>query len=140
MYFRLIYCSKPTATVTLPMVQDIVAKAQAFNNANRITGALFFNHEHFLQCLEGDRTTINKLYHERIAKDPRHSDICLLAAEETTEFYFTDWSMALITQTSTFKNLFVKYSGMTKFSPTTIASSDVLDFFLEARAALRNKS
>ena len=46
----------------------------------------------FIQVLEGDNEVVTSTY-ERIAKDPRHAKILLIAKFELDERTFTDWEM-----------------------------------------------
>jgi hypothetical protein len=47
----------------------------------------------FIQVLEGERSTVNRLYNT-IIKDKRHHDVELVAIEEIDARKFPNWSMA----------------------------------------------
>ncbi len=60
----------------------ILRKSKANNPALGITGVLCFSEGIFLQVLEGGRSAVNRLYN-RIAADPRHTDVELLATRRS---------------------------------------------------------
>ncbi|MEK0272692.1 BLUF domain-containing protein, partial [Vibrio vulnificus] len=60
-----------------------------------ITGILFFNSQHFLQCLEGERNTVNQVYRS-IINDSRHHNVVILDYSEIDSRDFHDWTMGYI--------------------------------------------
>ena len=74
-------------------VNQIVAIARDVNPRIAVTGALIFTGANFAQVLEGPMDTIAKLF-ASIARDPRHSQIIVVARYPIAERRFTDWSMA----------------------------------------------
>lgn len=74
-------------------VDRIVAAARARNAANGVTGLLLHDRRHFLQFLEGPRGAIADAL-LRIAADPRHVDLTILACEAMEARLFTSWSLA----------------------------------------------
>ena len=58
-----------------------------------VTGALSLSNGIFLQCLEGERSAVNALYHH-ILKDKRHNKPEVLALEEITQRQFDPVSIA----------------------------------------------
>lgn len=113
---RLIYASRPITETTPDMVKQIIHSAQKNNPALGLTGILCFNSDYFLQCLEGDRKSVNQLY-TRILNDERHTDTALLCYEEIYKRDFSEWSMGYVPYTKTFKPLVLKYSGSEEFNP-----------------------
>ena len=59
---RLIYTSVPTHDFSPDDISGILETARHNNREHSITGLLYFNHRYFLQCLEGSRSNINKIY------------------------------------------------------------------------------
>ena len=89
MLVRLMYASRPVPTVDQDELVAILRKSKANNPGLGITGVLCLclNERIFMQVLEGGRTAVNRLY-QRIATDPRHTDVELLSYEEIGERRF----------------------------------------------------
>lgn len=92
----LLYTSRSSfdgdATVQL---REIVAKAKRYNLSNGITGALAFTGNTFAQVLEGPEPAVRGLM-QRIAVDPRHRDVQVLASGPVEVRRFPNWGMALV--------------------------------------------
>lgn len=91
----LVYLSRSTEqpSVANGCVEQIVATARARNPSLGLTGALLFTGEHFAQVLEGPTASIDRLM-ARIAKDPRHDQLMVVARQPIAERRFGQWSMA----------------------------------------------
>lgn len=74
-------------------IDRILQIAQVRNAAAGVTGALMFNERKFTQVLEGDESAVRDIMHS-IERDPRHSDIVILATGAVPHRSFTSWSMA----------------------------------------------
>ncbi len=92
---QLLYCSNAELPVNLDVVRKIASTSAAKNEAASITGILAFDHETYIQALEGPRDVVNNLY-LRIARDPRHADLTIISYEEIEEREFGKWSMGFI--------------------------------------------
>ena len=135
MMIRLTYASR--ATNLGPMdIKDILASSRRNNQQLGVTGALCLSGGIFLQCLEGDRTVVNTLYH-RLLKDPRHRDTQIIGYEEIVKRMFTGWNMGLIPSTDENMAMFLKYSTLATFDPFTMTSAGLKEFFEETLAAAR---
>lgn len=90
-----LYVSRSTLSprTAAPTVEQIVAGSRARNAALGLTGALLFTGEYFAQVLEGEAASVDALMH-RIARDPRHEQIIIVAREPIAIRRFIDWSMA----------------------------------------------
>ena len=78
---RLVYCSRHAITAPDEFerhVRAILAAGRRNNLANGITGALLASGGGFAQTLEGARGVVERSF-QRIASDPRHTDVSLLA-------------------------------------------------------------
>jgi hypothetical protein len=95
MLIRLIYVSKAVGPQTDTLTESILRKAHAWNTQNDITGVLCEGQGVFLQALEGERVKVTRLY-ERIAADPRHTDLELIHCESITQRRYGAWSMARV--------------------------------------------
>ena len=56
------------------------------------TGLLLYKRGEFMQALEGEERSVEKMY-SQIEKDSRHRDCSILRWEVLTERRFPDWSM-----------------------------------------------
>ncbi len=97
--YRLVYYSrseiKGGAETFAKEVAGILAASRRNNASAGITGALMFSDGSFGQVLEGPRRGIETTF-ERIQRDPRHSEVSLLAFEPVSLTAFADWSMGYI--------------------------------------------
>ena len=129
MLIRLIYASR--ARQLGPMdVKDILERSRRNNAAAGVTGALCLSSGIFLQCLEGDRTVVNALYH-RILKDPRHQDPAILDFQEIVHRNFGTWSMGLVNAVAENQALFLKYASGPQFDPYQMRPDTLRAFFAE---------
>jgi hypothetical protein len=132
---RIIYTSSATEEFKPSDIESILSKALKNNAQIEITGMLCFSRNHFLQCLEGSRTEVNKMYH-KILNDKRHSNIILLEYNEISEREFTNWSMAYLPESSLTAPINLKYSGSSLFSPYQMSGQSAHKMMLEFRDSL----
>ena len=74
-------------------VEAIVSTARARNPGLGLTGALLFTGEYFAQVLEGMVASVGQLM-ARVAQDPRHNMVMVVAREPIVARRFANWSMA----------------------------------------------
>ena len=90
---RLIYVSRAVDRETLSgEIAGIVAKSSAKNRALAVTGVLLAYDGWFVQALEGSYATLKPLF-DRIAADPRHTDVDLKMVEAAYARLFSRWGM-----------------------------------------------
>ncbi len=92
---RLAYVSRATAASRAEAedhLADILAVARRHNEEVGLTGALLHSRRWFAQVLEGEPGALEVLY-ARIARDPRHRDVTLLALHPAARRAFPGWSM-----------------------------------------------
>ncbi|MBX2850820.1 MAG: BLUF domain-containing protein [Phycisphaeraceae bacterium] len=88
----LIYTSKATTPVTMESLKQMAHQA-ALNNAQQsITGLLLYGSGHYLQVLEGNPTSLKRLY-DRISKDTRHMSCDVLYEHKRVVKLFPKWNM-----------------------------------------------
>ena len=93
MVYELTYCSLAKASITAEEILAILESAGRNNKKNEISGCLlYYNHE-FLQILEGEEKMV-KAVQRKIARDPRHSNVRILAQGGKEERTFDHWTMA----------------------------------------------
>ena len=107
----------------------ILECATVNNPEFEITGELIFGDDYFLQCLEGGREEINKLYF-KIQQDPRHESVMILSYEEVTKREFSDWSMKMVMLTERNRSLIQKYSATSKFDPFKMKAKSALQLLI----------
>ena len=130
MLVRLMYASRATETVRPETLNAILKKSTQNNPVSGITGVLCFSGEVFLQVLEGGRLPVSKLYN-RIAQDPRHSDVALLSYEEIEERSFAGWSMGQVNMGRLNPALLLKYSEAAVFDPYAVSGKVSMALFNE---------
>ena len=91
---QIVYLSKPTVTMSISEVRDLLVKSRVNNHFKDVTGMLLFDGEVFLQVLEGPAATVTALF-EKIEKDPRHTQFTSLMERMILQRDFGDWSMGL---------------------------------------------
>ena len=119
MLVRLMYASRATETVRPEVLSAILKKSTQNNPATGVTGVLCFSGNIFLQVLEGGRSQVSSLYN-RIAADPRHSDVVLLSYEDIAERGFAGWSMGQVNMGRLNPALLLKYSEKAVLDPYTV--------------------
>ena len=133
MLVRLMYASRAVPTVDQEQLVAIVRRSKSNNPGVGITGVLCFSEGLFLQVLEGGRGPINALYN-RIARDPRHTQVELLAYEEITERRFAGWSMGQVNLARLNPALLLKYSESPKIDPFAVSGKVSMSLFEELMA------
>lgn len=129
MMIRLIYASRSVG-INPTDVKSILASSRRNNQGNGVTGVLSLSNGIFLQCLEGERSVVNVLYHN-ILQDSRHKNPEVLSFEEITQRQFSSWDMGLITATNINAKLFLKYSPTAAFDPFRMPAEALQAFFVE---------
>jgi len=97
--YRLVYYSLNKVCGSSADLADAVSAILASSRVNNarvgITGALIFNKGVFAQVLEGNLVELERTF-ERIQRDPRHSDVQVLAFEPVPSRGFPYWSMGFV--------------------------------------------
>lgn len=91
---HLIYESQAAQPFTEAELTQLLHKARAHNEQHGLTGLLLYAPDgRFVQVLEGLLEALPQLYFERIAHDPRHHRLQLLAASVLNRRRFASWHM-----------------------------------------------
>ena len=137
---RLIYVSRMTEACDILAIQRILDVSRRGNKSRDITGALCYDPMFFLQCPEGPRDAVNKLYAE-IQQDVRHQDVVLLEYCDVEERVFADWSMAFLKAQDLGKEALERYTGGGKLDPYALSSGQARQLLVEVvKAAHDNLS
>ena len=89
---QLLYVSTAREGLLPADVSAILAKAQANNTRDGLSGALLKYADHFIQALEGPPESVQRCF-ERISRDPRHRDVTVLRREAVAQRSFRRWNM-----------------------------------------------
>lgn len=94
-FLSLLYVSRSTLSeqAAPTAIEDIVATSRIRNSALDVTGAMLFTGEHFAQVLEGPASAVEQVM-DKVARDPRHDSIVIVAREQIRVRRFGSWSMA----------------------------------------------
>jgi hypothetical protein len=130
MLVRLMYASRALPSVNQDELVSILRKSKAANPVAGITGVLCFSQGIFLQVLEGGRSAVNRLYN-RVAADPRHTDVELMIYEEIGERRFAGWSMGQVNMARLNPALMLKYSETATLDPYSVSGKVSLALFEE---------
>jgi hypothetical protein len=95
MLSRLIYASSVDVDLRTDELNRLLEHARAHNEQRGVTGLLVYDSQHFLQLIEGSRSSLNALY-KSLLKDPRHRDVQLLKFARIDARRFPDWSMGFV--------------------------------------------
>lgn len=106
---------------------DILTEAVKFNSLNSICGVLYYGNGYFVQCLEGKRDQIEKLFYEKILKDPRHENCELMYSEDISENLFSQWNMKYAIIHKDILDFFSEHK-IDEFNPYTLSASTIPQF------------
>ena len=132
MLVRLMYASRAAANLDNEEVSAILRQSRVANARDGITGALCMCQAGhlFIQVLEGGREAVSRRYN-RIACDPRHSDVTLLSFEEIGERRFAGWSMGRVDMQRLNPALLLKYSETATLDPWSVSGRATAAMFEE---------
>jgi hypothetical protein len=133
MLVRLMYASRALPDVNQDALIAILRKSKQNNPTLGVTGVLCFSEGIFLQALEGGRSAVNALYN-RIAIDPRHTDVELLNYSEIGERRFAGWSMGQVNISRLNPALLLKYSEKPTLDPYAVSGAVSMALFEELMA------
>ncbi|KRG32690.1 hypothetical protein AK822_11285 [Psychrobacter sp. P11F6] len=122
---RLTYISRYNTDNPKGEVTRILTQAQQNNERNGITGALVFNHNYFLQSIEGARPVINELL-RKLVKDDRHHALQVIECREVELRHWSKWSMKYLIPSDENKGLALKFSTGTQFNPYLMNTNQIM--------------
>ena len=130
MLIRLLYISRATGAITTTVTGSILESARVHNRVAGITGVLCQGQGLFIQVLEGERSTVNRLYNT-IIKDKRHQDVELVAIDEIQERKFPNWSMAHVINSESDPIIQLKHPEFDPFEASGAQLSSLIDDLLK---------
>lgn len=137
MLVRLMYASRAAKPLDGEELAQILRQSRANNARSGVTGLLCTSGGLFIQVLEGGRAAVNTLYN-RLAADPRHTEVTLLAYDEISERRFAGWAMGQVNLGRLNPAVLLKYSESATLDPYSMsgAASAALFDELVATAAV----
>lgn len=124
MLIRLCYAStREDHQDLLQDLSEILTKSRNFNGLNNICGVLYYAHNAFFQCLEGNEVVVKQLV-EKIKKDTRHSNILCFEEKIIEKISFNKWSMKYV-ECHEKVDLFFKNKKIETFQPHLLKATDV---------------
>lgn len=122
---RMIYVSRPK--VSTPEEYETILESSRRNNArDYISGALVWREDFNIQVLEGPRSSVSACF-MRIASDPRHKDIHLVACTDVSHRLFAEWHMHSIQPVATHAVILNRYTVIGKFDPYSLSQAAAED-------------
>lgn len=106
-------------------LQTILKQARVNNAHNGITGALVFNHNFFLQSIEGSRPAINELL-RKLIKDERHFSVQIVECREIEQRRWTQWSMKYLIPDERNQQQSLRFSGGSSFNPYLMSTRQIM--------------
>jgi len=130
-----------TSRVTLPAgadpnakpvwLESLAVEASVKNKLRNISGVLSYKEGRIIQLIEGDSTSVERLY-ATISDDTRHQDVHILFKIEDSQRMFLDWGMVLeanIQSSSSFRDfLYVHFDHLVEMTEN---QSNELLFFID---------
>lgn len=91
--YEIVYVSRASEEMPQEALTALLDKARSRNAEQGVTGVMIYHRRSFMQLLEGDKADVLALY-ERIARDPRHTQLRKLWDGPIAQRSFADWGMA----------------------------------------------
>jgi hypothetical protein len=120
----------PTDGSVAVQLKQILASAIKNNAHLAVTGGLVFNRNYFMQVLEGDRSTVTKLF-TTISGDTRHDQIELMDVKDARERLFGAWSMGFASTPELIKELWAKIDVQGEFNPKLLTGDQIVKIIFE---------
>ncbi|MDR3373810.1 MAG: BLUF domain-containing protein [Ancalomicrobiaceae bacterium] len=112
--------AKETGSSQAEMVKAMLAACVKHDSASGITGAVLFDHRHFLQAIEGDRTLISHQLRS-IFKDERQGGLTLMSFERIVKREFRGWTIGYAGHDEALDRLYITYGVLPEFDPSRLS-------------------
>ncbi|MGR8931984.1 MAG: BLUF domain-containing protein [Gammaproteobacteria bacterium] len=90
--YCLVYTSVSTQKMSDNDLKNLLEKSRLKNQGSNITGMLLYLDPYFIQVLEGEQDTIDKIFNT-ISQDARHQKVSIIYKQPLDKRYFSNWSM-----------------------------------------------
>lgn len=107
------------------MVKAMLAACVKHDSASGITGAVLFDHRHFLQAIEGDRTLISHQLRS-VFKDERQGGLTLMSFEPIAKREFRGWTIGYAGHDEALDRLYLTYGVLPEFDPSRLSEMNAV--------------
>lgn len=113
-----------------PTVTKILFESRRRNIQRGLVGVLYYGNGYFLQCIEGEKPSVDQLY-AKLQKDIRHTDLQILSYLSISQVSFYQWRMKYMPIDRTVQALLNRY-GMAHFNPYQLSTDAVTALLYQA--------
>lgn len=92
MLSHIIYISQAVKPMTDRDLEQLLVSARENNKKEQITGQLLYKDQYFIQLLEGEEETIQRMF-KKISKDSRHKNVKKISNMDVVLRSHDNWSM-----------------------------------------------
>lgn len=135
MLHRIVYLSSAVGSVEPSVLADILDASRRNNNADGITGALFFHDGNFIQVLEGPEDEVAACF-DRIERDARHAGCIVLESGPVDSRIFSSWDMGFVSVSDLSDNQRASFIDLTELSHsdkmTEIERDEMVAIFMKS--------
>ena len=139
MLVRMVYASTAVAPVNGELLESILKVARNRNEVRDLTGMLVFDHQYFLQVIEGGREAVSLLLGKLFA-DTRHKDLVVLELDEIPQRSFADWSMEFAPAAAINKTVLLRNGISSHFNPYSLSKAGAFNVLTEMRAVRQSQA
>ena len=129
---QLVYISASSHEFGDEELVHLLAVARRNNTALGVSGMLLYHEKSFIQVLEGDKVTVEKLF-QKISTDSRHTESRVLFRGTVDASSFNDWSMGFY---NSGKSNLSSIDGLNKVLPQGFSGKTESDCDLARRTLL----
>lgn len=117
--------AKESGSSQAEMVKAMLAACVKHDSASGITGAVLFDHRHFLQAIEGDRTLVSHQLRS-IFKDERQGGLTLMSFEPIVKREFQGWTIGYAGHDDALDRLYLTYGVLPEFDPSRLSEQNAV--------------
>jgi len=128
---RLVYTSTLVDELKFSRLVELADAAHAHNASCGVTGFLCYSNQRFLQVIEGDGETVNRIYHSRIVPASAHREPLLLHVAPIVARQFGAWFMGFANIGPSSQSLVQRYFPHGKMDAELITPEGALEFLRE---------
>lgn len=122
--YAILYISTMKIDYSKEAIKDMLTTFKQYNNKNNISGLLLFYEKNIIQCIEGYKEDLDRLYNN-IKNDIRHYNIIKVIDEKIVSRNFSDWDMGFkyLSDNEIFK--YLSYDEFVELSFEKLNSGDL---------------
>jgi len=90
--YCLVYTSVSSQKMSDDDLKEILKRSRIKNQKANVTGMLLYLDPYFIQVLEGEQETIDRIF-DTISQDVRHRKVSIIYKQPLDKRYFSNWSM-----------------------------------------------